>query len=239
MKNVILINKSIIKEFDVNSIDHQVDEKRISKLMGYDDENVPEPVIDSIRSAFTEIPKILQFKGGYKIFEPNQVKIGKEHFEISDSSFNAGKIISFNLKGSDTIAIVVATIGGKITQYLSSLMESKDILRGFIADQIASEIVERWMDNIENELEKLLIQSGIKITNRYSPGYCGWDVSDQHKLFSLLPNNFCGIKLTENALMIPIKSVSAVIGIGKNVERKDYQCSICDIEFCYKRGRNE
>jgi hypothetical protein len=79
----------------------------------------------------------------------------------------------------------------------------------------------------------------MKITNRYSPGYCGWDVSDQHKLFSLLPNNFCGIKLTENALMIPIKSVSAVIGIGKNVERKDYQCSICEIEFCYKRGKNE
>lgn len=239
MNDLSHFNNSISKDFNIKSFDHKVDEKLITKLLGYDDKNVPEPVIDSIRGAFAEIPQTLQFKGGYKIFESNSIKIGKEHFEIGGLSFNAGKIISFNLKDSETIAIVVATIGDKITQYLTSIMETGDTLNGYIADQIASEIVERWMDNIECELEKSLIQSGMKITNRYSPGYCGWNVSDQHKLFSLLPNNFCGIKLTENALMIPIKSVSAVIGIGRNVERKDYQCSVCDIEFCYKRERNE
>jgi hypothetical protein len=239
MNDVIHSNNSIFKEFNVNSIDHKVDEKLIIDLLGYNIENVPEPVIDSIRKVFNDIPPILEFKGGYKIFEPNLVKIGKEHFEISDLEFYAGKIISFNLKGSETLSILVGTIGSKISEYLNNLMESGDALTGYIADQIVSEIVERWMDSIECELENSLISSERKITNRYSPGYCGWDVSDQHKLFSLLPENICGIKLTESALMIPIKSVSAVIGIGKNVERKDYQCSICDIEFCYKRVRNE
>jgi hypothetical protein len=60
-------------------------------------------------------------------------------------------------------------------------------------------------------------------------------VKDQFKLFSLLPENFCGIRLTDSALMIPIKSVSGIIGIGENVERKNYPCEICNMKDCYRK----
>ncbi len=239
MSNFFSLNKSVIKEFHFENINHQVDENRIIKLLGYEKANAPEPVIDSIQQALKEMESVLSFTGGYKIFESNLVEIDKKFVKIGGITFDTGKIISFNLKGSDTIAIIVATIGNKVTNYLRNLLDNGEPLTGYIADQIASEIVESWVDVIESELEKYVNQSGFKITNRYSPGYCGWNVSDQHNLFSLLPEKFCGISLTESALMIPIKSVSAFVGIGKNVERKDYECSICDIEFCYKRVRNE
>ena len=79
-------------------------------------------------------------------------------------------------------------------------------------------------------------QAGLKITNRYSPGYCGWDTREQHKLFSLLPENSCGIRLTESALMLPIKSVSGFIGVGANVRFNPYTCKMCDAEFCVYRS---
>lgn len=239
MSNIFSLNKSVINEFHFENINHQVDENRIIKLLGYEKANAPEPVIDSIQQSLKELQSVLSFTGGYKIFESNLVEIDKKFVKIGGITFDIGKIISFNLKGSDTIAIIVATIGDKVTNYLRNLLDNGEPLTGYIADQIASEIVESWVDVIESELEKYVNQSGLKITNRYSPGYCGWNVSDQHNLFSLLPEKFCGISLTESALMIPIKSVSAFVGIGKNVERKDYECSICDIEFCYKRVRNE
>ncbi|HMN48300.1 MAG TPA: vitamin B12 dependent-methionine synthase activation domain-containing protein [Ignavibacteriaceae bacterium] len=239
MSNIFSLNKSVINEFHFDNINHQVDENRIIKLLGYEKANAPEPVIDSIQQSLKELQSVLSFTGGYKIFESDLVEIDKKFVKIGGITFDTGKIISFNLKGSDTIAIIVATIGDKVTNYLRNLLDNGEPLTGYIADQIASEIVESWVDVIESELEKYVNQSGFKITNRYSPGYCGWNVSDQHNLFSLLPEKFCGISLTESALMIPIKSVSAFVGIGKNVERKDYECSICDIEFCYKRVRNE
>jgi len=68
---------------------------------------------------------------------------------------------------------------------------------------------------MQGDLEKNMRDSGKKITNRYSPGYCGWDVTEQHKLFQLMPENYCGIKLTPSALMDPVKSISGIIGIGK------------------------
>jgi hypothetical protein len=82
--------------------------------------------------------------------------------------------------------------------------------------------------------------SGMKITNRYSPGYCGWDVSEQHKLFRLIPDNFCGIRLTESALMDPVKSNSGIIGIGESVKMNPYTCSLCDLKECaYRKVREK
>ncbi len=239
MSNTFSLKKNFIKEFDFESIDHNVNENRIIHLLGYDNNSIPAPVADSIQHSFQEINKIVHYSGGYKIIDSKLVSIDKKKVIIGNDIFDTGKIITFNLKNSETIGIIVATIGDEVSEYIRALLDNGDSLNGYIADQIASEIVEDWVDFIENDLEKFVNQSGYKVTNRYSPGYCGWDVSDQHKLFSLLPNNFCGVSLTESSLMIPIKSVSAVIGIGKKVERKDYQCSICDIEFCYKRARYE
>jgi hypothetical protein len=37
--------------------------------------------------------------------------------------------------------------------------------------------------------------------------------------------------------MIPIKSVSAIVGLGNDVIKEDYNCELCDIDFCYKRDK--
>ena len=84
-------------------------------------------------------------------------------------------------------------------------------------------------------LQMEMISGGKKITNRYSPGYCGWDVAEQHKLFQLIPDNFCGVRLNESSLMNPEKSVSGIIGIGENVKYNPYTCRICDMKDCIYR----
>ena len=109
------------------------------------------------------------------------------------------------------------------------------MMKTFIVDTIGSEIAEKAADSLEIELQKIVQQNDWKITNRYSPGYCDWQVSEQQKLFSLLPEHFCGISLTESSLMIPIKSVSGIIGLGPDVKREEYQCSICDMKDCFRR----
>ena len=118
-------------------------------------------------------------------------------------------------------------------------MKERDLLKGYIYDVVGSEIVEAAADLMQESLEKAMIAAGKKITNRYSPGYCGWDVAEQHKLFQLLPDNFCRIRLTESALMDPVKSVSGLIGIGANVRMNPYTCSLCDLKDCIYRKVRE
>ena len=88
------------------------------------------------------------------------------------------------------------------------------------------------MYKIQKELELDLRVKNLQISDRYSPGYCEWSVAEQQKLFSLLPENFCGISLSDSSLMTPIKSVSGIIGIGKDLKQKGYQCNWCNDQNC-------
>jgi len=118
-------------------------------------------------------------------------------------------------------------------------MLERDFLKGYIYDVIGSEIVEAAADLLQNDLEKNMLGKGKKITNRYSPGYCSWDVAEQHKLFQLIPDNFCGIRLTPSALMNPVKSISGFIGIGKDVRNNPYTCRLCNQRDCVYRNIKE
>jgi len=79
----------------------------------------------------------------------------------------------------------------------------------------------------------------MNITNRYSPGYCGWNITGQKILFSLLPEYFCGIELTDTCLMLPIKSVSGIIGIGRDVKFNAYTRNLCDMQYCLYRNLHQ
>jgi len=70
----------------------------------------------------------------------------------------------------------------------------------FIWDILGSCIAEATGDIMEKFVETEL--PGIPHTNRFSPGYCGWHVNEQKLLFSLLPDNVCGITLNSSAYSI-------------------------------------
>lgn len=239
MENPVTIKQSIIKEFEFNYQTCSISENKIIELFGYDAVTIPEPVFETIRYILNELPNKVRLQSGFKIFNFQNVKLSGDKFTIDNITFNCGKIIYSSLKNSDTMAFIISSIGGEIEKWSKYFMDKNEILKGYIIDKVASELVEELTDKTESLLEKELENIELKSTNRYSPGYCGWSVADQKKLFSLLPEMFCGVSINDNSMMIPIKSVSAVVGIGKHVERRNYDCSICDEEFCYKRKSYE
>jgi cobalamin-dependent methionine synthase I len=110
-------------------------------------------------------------------------------------------------------------------------------VRVFIADALGSVIAEKCADQMEKALQESIDKLGWKHTNRFSPGYCGWHVSQQQLLFPLFQGYTCGVKLTDSSLMIPIKSVSGIIGLGEKVRKLEYTCGLCDFKQCYKRKK--
>ena len=95
--------------------------------------------------------------------------------------------------------------------------------------------VEKAMDCIHAALGEEQAERGLKITNRYSPGYCNWPLSDQQSLFAFVGENPTGIELSPSCLMHPIKSVSGIIGIGKEARRRAYGCVVCQNKTCIYR----
>ena len=166
-------------------------------------------------------------------------------------AFDIGQIIRRQLRGSEAYALFIATAGMEYEEYMQRLKNDGDMVRVFIADALGSVIAEKCADTLEQHLQQSIDKLGWRHTNRFSPGYCGWHVSQQQILFPLFtrqtasgnqqhlkPGNPCGVRLTDSSLMVPIKSVSGIIGLGKDVRRMDYSCSLCDYAKCYKRRAN-
>ena len=177
---------------------------------------------------------VMEPRGGYARFEVVIPSSGEE-IEIQGHRFSTGKVVRNMLRDADEFALFVTTAGPGPEKLAKDLIKQGMYLEGLIADTVASVIVESAANQVEEHIKDLAASAGKKITNRYSPGYCAWDVSEQQKLFALLPEGFCGITLSETSLMSPIKSVSGIIGIGSEVVYNDYTCEICPMKECVFR----
>ena len=131
--------------------------------------------------------------------------------------------------------LFICTSGIEYETYQQRLKAEGDLVRVFIADALGSVIAEKTADQMELAVQENINKLGWHHTNRFSPGYCGWHVSQQQLLFPLFEGNTCGVTLTDSSLMVPIKSVSGIMGIGKEVRKLEYTCGLCDFEKCYKR----
>lgn len=161
------------------------------------------------------------------------------YFVVRDlPAFDMGKIIQRQLRDSEAYALFVCTAGVQFEHWQQQLKKQGDLVRVFIADALGSVIAEKTADVMEEHLQMSIDKLQWLHTNRFSPGYCGWHVREQQLLFPLFDGQTCGVTLTDSSLMVPIKSVSGIIGLGKKVRRLDYTCGLCSFKRCYKRYRH-
>lgn len=169
----------------------------------------------------------------YYIFDGSVQQKGE--IELNCVRFHPGSIITHYFKGSEKFIIIVASVGKEFDQWIKS--KANDIMEYFIADILGSVFVEAVVMWGIEALEKKFKDKSYGISNSYSPGYCGWNVKEQQGLFSLLPEDFTSVLLTSSSLMLPIKSISGIIGVSPNMKRKAYGCAICNKQDCYKRKK--
>lgn len=154
-------------------------------------------------------------------------------------AFDIGRIIERQLRGSEAYTLFICTSGVEFEAYQQRLKQEDDMVRVFIADSLGSVIAEKTADQMETAVQQSIDKLGWHHTNRFSPGYCGWHVSQQQQLFPLFEGHTCGVRLTDSSLMLPIKSVSGIIGLGREVRHLDYTCGLCNFEKCYKRRKKQ
>jgi hypothetical protein len=212
-----------------------IDQTEIVDKLGYHDNSLPAPFDVYLEDALLFAEGLNEIKGTGLIFDNIVVKEKGSSVFAGGQEFIVGKTVSKELEGSDRLFIFVCTAGKTISERSANLLKGEDPVLGYIYDVLGSTIVEAAADRIQNILQQEMKSEGCNITNRYSPGYCNWPVSEQQKLFSLFDGIACGITLTSSALMKPIKSISGIIGIGHDVKFREYQCELCSSKNCVYR----
>lgn len=183
-----------------------------------------------------EIVAVCRPRFVYSFFEAESVE--KNYVCIHGIKLHTGGVITPYLQQANQYVLFVATAGIEFEQFQHRVKNSGDILREFLLDAYGTAIAEAIVREVCQKVEAAVLPMGWGMSHPYSPGYCGWPVTQQHALFSLLPDSPCGVHLSESSLMSPIKSVSGIIAVGSNVTKRKYGCELCGKRDCYK-NRNQ
>ena len=203
------------------------------ELMGFEPGESPEPFTTILSEAIVSAPGLCNIKAGYTIIGSPVFDNASKAIIAGGVIFNPGKIVYNQLKGATALALFVASAGSAISKRISELTAMGDTLQGYVFDVLGSVVAQQTVEKMTDLLEIEINKQGLGISDPYSPGYCDWSVAEQQNLFSFFPEGFCGITLSSSSLMSPIKSVSGIIGIGKDFQRKGYQCKMCSDVSCF------
>ncbi len=131
--------------------------------------------------------------------------------------------LPYIIKKAEKLRLFAVTIGESITEEINRHFDQNEFPIGSFIDSGAS----LTADNIVGILEKRVQNSSTTLA--YSPGYCGWHVSGQKKLFQFLKPDKIGITLNDSCLMTPLKSVSGVLVSGPgSIHIFDNNYSFCE-----------
>jgi hypothetical protein len=148
--------------------------------------------------------------------------------------------------GARRLDLFAVTVGEAVCAEIRRRFGDGDPALGYSLDTIASAGAEALTEAMARGHQDELAHSGNAARDLrvlpYSPGYCGWHVSGQRKLFETLRPERIGISLNASCLMEPLKSVSGVlVAADREVHEFDIDydfCVDCADQGCRERIRS-
>ena len=222
----------MLKSFQYGFEELKITPSDLAEFMGFEN-HAPDPFPELIKKGLEQATEFCDIKAGFRLFDAIETNTLNKTIKINNQVFSPSTIVVSQLKTATKAVLFVCTAGSEISRHAQLISTNSDPMLGYIFDVIGSVAVDKAVDKMAEWLKKYMAAVDLGISDSYSPGYCEWSVSEQQKLFSLLPDKFCGVQLSASSLMYPIKSVSGIIGIGADLKQLGYQCNWCNDRNCF------
>ncbi|MEG1448399.1 MAG: methionine synthase [Oscillospiraceae bacterium] len=196
----------------------------VLKYLGYKGGNIPKEEIDEIYKISEMAIEVARPKYCYGEYP---IEITESGVKVSGTTlFLGGQDIKKHLANSERCVLFAATLGLDVDIFLRQ--NSHDVKKTLIFDCCASDLVERLCDEFENRLRSEKTAQGLFLTSRFSCGYGDLKIDLQREFVAVLnATRQIGLNVSSSNLLIPTKSVTAILGVGKKQSQKAYSCDIC------------
>lgn len=145
-----------------------------------------------------------------------------------------GRDIAAHVADATEVVLFAATLGADIDRELRRL-SLVDTLEQVLFDAVATALAERTADAANARIRAYAADRDAFTSWRFSPGYGDLPLSVQRDFLAALDaTRQLGITLTPSNLMVPTKSVTAIVGIHATPQPGlESSCSVCSLaEFC-------
>ena len=189
--------------------------------------------------------KRLGYRRGVTLISPDEMRELDESIEYAASLLRlrgAGKRFKVDLEGIPNIRLIAgpvfesgdlarylhdcgemlligATGGREIVAAIEECAEEDHMTRSVIFDAVASEMVDASLDWLCDYFNHDLMRENKHLSRRrFSAGYGDFSLKDQHSIYDLLELKQIDIAINESAILIPEKSVTAIVRIENSEE---------------------
>ena len=205
----------------------------VYRYLGYPREGSPaQPMAEQIAQVVAKAQLCLRPRGAYSVYP---VSSRTAHsLKLGDITISGS--IGEYLKDAERVAVFAVTVGKEISLLSESAAKSGDAFTALVMDAAGSWAAEAAADALMLHLRRHL-RDEEELTLRYSPGYCGMEISQQSKLFQLVQADAVGVKLLPSMLMHPLKSISGLVGLAPKEAVSSYHspCDLCPRTGCHMR----
>ncbi|MFI3171587.1 MAG: vitamin B12 dependent-methionine synthase activation domain-containing protein [Eubacteriales bacterium] len=217
--------------------DLKINEVEVARYLGMKESQIDEETSAEIKRITEQLIVYVKDRAEYRVFD-----IQKENNSIIVKGTNLklkGKSIQKLLADCEQCILLAVTLGQRVDAQLRTLQVTS-LNQAVIMDFCASSMVEELCNQLEEELKAVWLNRGLYLTDRFSPGYGDMSLEVQAVLCEVLETSKkIGLHVTSSGIMIPKKSITAIIGIAnKKQKMKIKGCKYCDFyKNCeYRKG---
>lgn len=186
------------------------------RYLGYRGNEPDEAVSELLERGYKELSAAAVTRSCYKVADKTEV-----------GTLLIGENIRKHLAKSDRVIFFAATLGSAADGVIRRA-EITNMAYALVLDALASAMVEEYCDTTEQEMKRAV---GGNFTWRFSPGYGDYPISVQSDLIRWLDaGKLIGLTVTDSDILIPRKSVTAVIGVSEGEQEKSLRgCAVCNL----------
>lgn len=206
-----------------------IDKREVLRYLGHKNQDIDNELDNLIDKCIEEVKNESRPLYIYKVFDVEKSQEGIR--VVGTNLILKGNDIYSHLKDAKKCAIMAATLGVSIDNRIR-ITGKLDMTKSFILDATATDMIEKVCDKAESEIINLANSEGFKTNFRYSPGYGDLPIDIQGEIINILnANKSIGLTTTPSSILIPRKSVTAILGFlepDASVSKKR-SCATCNL----------
>ncbi len=173
--------------------------------------------------------------------------LGQGRLRVDGTELSATPLLDQCLAaGADSAVLVAVSAGRECEEQARRLWQEGKPDEYFFMEIFGSAVVEHLVTVTGGRICDWAEQHGMRVLPHYSPGYSGWDISEQARLWQLIRHNGASLPgelhVLETGMLNPKKSLLALFGVTRHLDRvRDWRglvpCQNCSLPGCrYRRA---
>jgi hypothetical protein len=207
----------------------EINEKEILRYLGYGRNAADDVVMGMVHDCISVVreaanPKSVSARFPLVLSDDNFIEVAGIRVQ--------SKSLTKNLKDCSEVIFFAATLGTDVDRMLNRYLKL-NIAKAAVFQATAAAAIEGYCNECQKKIEDEMQREGLFVRPRFSPGYGDLPLNIQGQFLEVLnTKKTIGVFLSEGDIMLPEKSVSAIMGLSTRNSR----CVIEGCEACTNVG---